>query len=92
LLYGLRCSDGVPVYGTRAELDSQPVGRLLSSAWSPFLNCGIGYVRMDAPGEWLGTRLQIPVMGGALAPAEVVSLPFYDPEKRIARGLDSDIP
>ena len=47
---------------------------------------------MDAPGEWLGTRLQIPVVDGALAPAEVVTLPFYDPEKRIARGLDTDIP
>ena len=87
LLYGVRCGDGVPVYGTRAELDSQPVGRLLSSAWSPFLNCGIGYVRMDAPGEWAGTRLQIPTLDGALASAEVVMLPFYDPEKRIARGL-----
>jgi len=42
---------------------------------------------MDAPGEWAGTRLQIPTLDGALASAEVVMLPFYDPEKRIARGL-----
>ena len=46
----------------------------------------------DAPGEWSGRALEVRLPDGAVYPCEVVDLPFFDPEKRIVRGLDRTIP
>jgi len=54
-----------------------------AGAWSPFLERGIGYVRMREPGEWVGTE----VRGAEDAGFGVVALPFYDAERAIPRGL-----
>lgn len=59
------------------------VGHVTAGAWSPFLERGIGYIRMREPGEWTGTEVRLADDDSF----EVVKLPFYDAEKAIPRGL-----
>ena len=58
---------------------------------SPTLECGIGYVRFNEPGDWMGRSLRIRLPSGDVRPCEIVDLPFVDPEKRLVRGLDRTI-
>ncbi len=92
LLYGVKCP------ATRLARDivvldnNQPVGWLTVGNWSPFLRCGIGYVRFNEPGDWAGRSLSLRTQDGDIHPCDIIDLPFYDKEKRIARGLDRTIP
>jgi hypothetical protein len=47
---------------------------------------------MAEPGDWLGAAVMVAGGDGAEHAAEIVSLPFYDEEKKIARGLNTTIP
>ena len=71
------------------KLGDASVGRVQTGAWSPYLDLGIGYVRFDEAGDWVGERVIIDVYGAAYD-GNVVALPFYDVEKRIPRGLDHE--
>lgn len=92
LLYGLKCSDVKPIMNDTVNDVSGPVGRVTAGAWSPYLDTAIGYVRFNSPGEWAGRRLSLVSSGGERHECEIVDLPFYDPEKKIARGLEKSIP
>jgi aminomethyltransferase len=63
-----------------------------SSAWSPLLACGIGYVRFRRYGDWLGSEVSVAHRDDTELDGVVVNLPFYDEEKRIPRGIDTSIP
>ena len=92
VLHGLRCSDALPS-GASTVLDGDtPVGRMTMGVHSPTLDCGIGYVRFNAPGDWPGRSLRIRLPTGDVHPCEIVDIPFVDPEKRLVRGLDKSIP
>ena len=82
VLFGLT-GGSTPVAGTEVRVDGAVVGHVTAGAWSPFLERGIGYVRMHEPGEWVGTE----VRGAEDAGFGVVALPFYDAERAIPRGL-----
>lgn len=92
LLYGLKCPSATPAMNSGILDGHETVGRVTAGAWSPFLDCGIGYVRFDQPGDWAGRSLALQTSAGETAPCEIVDLPFYDSEKRIPRGLDRTIP
>ncbi|MEM7225884.1 MAG: aminomethyltransferase family protein [Pseudomonadota bacterium] len=92
LLYGLKCPEEKPVMNFQVLDGARPVGRVTAGAWSPFLACGVGYVRFDEPGPWVGRSLSMRAPQGDAMACEIVELPFYDKEKRIARGLDKAIP
>jgi aminomethyltransferase len=68
------------------------VAHITAGAWSPFLDCGIGYARFRAAGDWAGKTLAMRKRQGENVDCEIVDLPFYDREKRIPRGLDKTIP
>ncbi len=85
-LYGLK-SEATPDENYPVFDGDHAVGYLTTGAWSPYLQCGIGYVRFDAPGDWVGRKLSMDT-GDTRHACEIVELPFYDPEKRIPRGLD----
>jgi len=87
LLYGIRCPSATPVNNAEILDARSRVGRLTAAAWSPGLECGIGYVRFDQPGDWKGKTLSMKTPQDGLVDCEVVTLPFYDKEKRIPRGL-----
>lgn len=88
LLYGVKCPSAAPADLAGIFDDSADVGRVTAGAWSPYLECGIGYVRFDEPGDWAGRSLLMETGQGSLVDCEIVTLPFYDSEKRIPRGLD----
>ena len=92
LLYGVKCQAAAPAMNCEVLDGDRIVGRATAGAWSPFLDCGIGYVRFDEPGEWAGRALSLKMRESGSRPCEIIELPFYDEEKRIARGLDGSIP
>lgn len=92
LLYGIKCPTATPAMTCDVHDSDRVVGRATAGAWSPFLNCGIGYVRFGEAGRWAGRALSLRTRDGEAHPCEIVELPFYDREKRIARGLDRSIP
>jgi aminomethyltransferase len=91
-LHGLRCESGVPAYGAKVRAAGETVGRVLSSAWSPLLECGIGYVQFYRSDDWPGTDVTIAHRDDTELKGVAVNLPFYDEEKRIPRGIDTNIP
>lgn len=92
LLYGLKCKDVKPIMNNTVHDSSGPVGRVTAGAWSPYLDTAIGYVRFGRPGDWSGRRLSLQTRDDKSYDCEIVDLPFYDPEKYIARGLEASIP
>jgi glycine cleavage system aminomethyltransferase T len=92
LLLGVRCPAATPEYRGPVFDDGAPVGHITAAAWSPTLECGIGYVRFAHAGDWIGRSLTVTTADGGTAPCEVVPLPFLDPDKRIPRGLDTESP
>ncbi len=86
-LLGLTCDGGTPRYGGSVTQNGVKVGHVTAAAWSPTLEKGIGYVRFDEAGEWIGEQLTVECDDDAPAACEIVSLPFFDKEKRIPRGL-----
>jgi aminomethyltransferase len=91
-MQGLRCESGVPAYGAKVHAAGETIGRVLSSAWSPLLGCGIAYVQFFGSDDWLGKDVTVVHRDGTELKGAVVTLPFYDPEKQIPRGIDTTIP
>ena len=91
-LLGITSTSATPDAGDTVMDGDKSVGRITAGAWSPFQNCGIGYVRFAEAGDWKGRALSLVGQDGKAAACTVVPLPFYDPEKRIPRGLDRQIP
>jgi aminomethyltransferase len=85
LLLGVLCPNEVPVAGMQVWLGGRPVGQVTTGAWSPYLKQGVGYVRFNEPGDWVGAAVDLTEPSGVSA--KIVALPFYDPDRRIPRGL-----
>ena len=91
-LFGVTCTDAIPGRGSVVLDGESAVGTLTAGADSPTLGCGIGYVVFDQPGDWPGRKLRVRLPDGNEHDCEIVALPFFDPEKKIVRGLDRTIP
>lgn len=91
-LYGLRCASGIPGYREQVIDNGKTIGHVTAGAWSPYLKSGVGYVRFDTPGDWAGRSLKVQTAEGKLQDCDILDLPFYDPEKLIPRGIDTNIP
>ena len=91
VIYGLVCEQATPTSGSIVLDNNTPVGHITSGIPSPTLECGIGYVRFDAPSTWTGRMLQLRLLDGNVFPYEIVDLPFFDREKNIIRGVDRTI-
>lgn len=89
LLYGIKCLSNRPYRDAEVMNGETRVGRVTASGWSPCLETGVGYVRFDEAGDWAGKSLFMKTRQEELASCEIVTLPFYDAEKRIPRGLGS---
>ncbi len=91
LLLGLICKTTTPLIGMKVTTNNKIVGQMQIGVWSPTLDKGVGYVRFYAPIEggesWLGETVSLQDADGNNHDCEVVSLPFFDQEKRIPRGL-----
>ena len=91
LLFGLSCDNAVPFAQLQVFDGNQAVGRMTAGAWTPYLNKGVGFVRFDQAGDWLGRHLSLCDRDGQHHDCEVVELPFYDREKKIPRGLEPGV-
>lgn len=56
--------------------DGQKIGQATSGTWSPTVKAGISLARLEAHSTAPGTRVSMDIRG-RLAPATVVTLPFY---------------
>lgn len=64
----------------------QIAGRVTSVTQSPSLGKVIGLAYVPATASTIGTRFEIRVDGGRMVEAEIVALPFYDPENQRQEG------
>ncbi len=87
-MYGVKCKTGEPLIGGHVERDGKEIGVITASSWSPYLECGVAYVKLHSAdlneprtGKVVGFDLQ-------LHDCELIDLPFYDAEKKIPRGLE----
>ena len=85
-LTGLRCEAGVPRRGAPVVSASGITGHVTASARSPELGCGIALLRFEGAAPAAGTRIDVDTDTG-VQQAVITEPPFFDAEKRIARGL-----
>lgn len=91
-LFGVKCPDGEPLIGAVVEADGAATGIVTAGAISPFLETGIGIVRLDRPDHSAGGSVKVGCRDGSLQDAELVEMPFYDKLAEIPRGKIVDIP
>lgn len=86
VLVGLELEGGqAAVRGDVVSVNDQQAGEVTSAMYSPILGKSIAMCRIVASLAEPGTRALVSSSGETL-PATVVSLPFYDPEKRRTRS------
>ncbi len=90
--WGLRVPGGVARIGRCLSKDGATVGRVCSTAWSPFQRCGVAIVRLDDPELGPGTPLDVVCHDDQTRQAETCPLPMYDRDRQIPRGKVVDIP
>ena len=90
--WGLRVEGGTACHGRSVYLGGDKAGRITSSAWSPTLQCGVAFVRLDDRDLGPGTRLDVDCMDGQMHSGEVCELPFYDRNGDIPRGRTTELP
>lgn len=86
LLFGLKCA-AAPLRGGVLMDGNAVVGRVTNGTWSPSLECGIGYARFNEAADWANRPVVVTQPSGEAMPCEIVSLPFFDPAKKLARGV-----
>ena len=91
-LFGLTCETETPVSGSKVIDEDKIVGHITAGVHSLTLNTGIGYVRFYEPKDWPGKELILKLPNGENHKSKVVNLPFFDPEKKIVKGIDRSIP
>ena len=91
-LFGLTCETETPVSGSKVIDKDKIVGHITAGVHSLTLNTGIGYVRFYEPKDWPGKELILKLPSGEDHKSKVVNLPFFDPEKKIVKGIDRNIP
>ena len=91
-LLGLTCKTAIPVSKSKVIEGDKVVGHITAGVQSPTLNIGIGYVRFYEPKDWSGKELTLKLPDGNTPNSKVVTLPFFDREKKIVKGIDRTIP
>ena len=90
--WGMKTDAGVALLGRHIRVNGEIVGRVCSSTWSPFLQCGVAIVRMDKANIEPGDAVQVDCIDEKPHDATICTLPMYDDKREIPRGLLVDIP
>ncbi len=90
--FGMRVRGGIAERGRTISIGDDIVGRVCSSTWSPYQECGVALVRMDDPEMGPSTEVKVTGTDGKTYSAKLCSLPMYDPEGAIVRGKNTTIP
>ena len=91
-LFGVTCKTETPISGSKILDGDKIVGHITAGVPSPTLKLGIGYVRFYKPDDWPGRKLILELVNGDKHSCDIVNLPFFDRDKKIAKGLDRTIP
>jgi aminomethyltransferase len=83
-------SNEVASHGDSIRLGRAQIGVVTSGTRSPLLGRSIALGRIDIGYSNIDTIVEVGKIDGhqKLIPAKIVPTPFYDPEKRIPRGLE----
>lgn len=96
LLSGLRVETGEPVIlgdlVCKDNTNEEKIGHVTAAAWSPYLKEGVAIIRLLDADYASKDVIFVRCRDGRLHPATLVSLPMYDLEKKIPRGLEVAIP
>jgi glycine cleavage system aminomethyltransferase T len=92
LLHGLRCKKAEPLIGGELRSGGAAIGRVTAAGWSPLYNAGVAIIRLDRASLVSAPNVTVQGRDRDHHPAEIVSLPMYDTDKKIPRGLDTAIP
>ena len=92
LIYGIKCDADEPMIGAPLHRDGRNAGLVTARAWSPYHEYGIGYARMAARNDWDGETVPMIGVEGQAHSAAFLTLPYYDADKSIARGVDTELP
>ena len=87
LILGVLCDKSEPMVLGEVLANGKNIGLITAAAWSPYLNSGIGYVRLIDTKHKSGEEIEIYGIDGIKHIAKLVELPFYDKEKKIPRCL-----
>lgn len=88
-LYGIRCDHAEPLVNGPVTRDGAVIGHITAAEWSPHLKAGIGYVRLLSADHAESRRASVQGFDLGTHDCEIVDLPFYDPEKKISRGIEA---
>jgi len=87
---GFTCAQGEVKWNSPVLHQGRTVGRVKAFDHSPYLKCGAGYVLFDRPEMMDQSGFSVLDRSGAEQSILLHSLPFYDAEKRIPRGLENE--
>lgn len=87
-LTGFKLQNGRVKWGSRVLQGGKAVATVKAFDYSPYLQCGVGYVLFDTPDQMKDDGLVVLDRTGHEHCIVLHALPFYDPEKRIPRGLE----
>lgn len=90
--WGMRVTGGIAQLGRVMKVSKTIVGRVCSSGYSPYQDCGVCIVRMDDPSMGPGTKVKVLCADGSTQQGELCTLPMYDEERLIPRGKRIAIP
>ena len=86
---GFKCASRQIPFGARLQAGGREIGRVTAFEVSPYLDSGVGFALLDSP-EFLDCGdVVVTDRAGESCALELVTLPFYDAEKNIPRGLPS---
>ena len=91
-LWGLNVKGGIAQKGNLFSQDGRIVGKVTSSTWSPYLECGVGIVRVEDPFIGPGSEVGVVGLDGKEYLGKLCTLPMYDKKGLIVRGKASAIP
>ena len=92
LTWGIRVDGGTAIRGKSLKINSEVVGEVTSSTWSPYQVCGVGIVHMQDSNYGPGTVLDVDCTNGKIHKGELCKLPMYDIKGEIVRGINNDVP
>ena len=92
LTWGIRVDGGTAIRGKSLKINSEVVGEVTSSTWSPYQVCGVGIVHMQDSDFGPGVVLDVDCTNGKIHKGELCRLPMYDIKGEIVRGINNDIP
>ena len=89
---GLTCFGATPASNSIVIDGDKFVGRITAGVPSPTLGIGIGYVKFNRPGGWVGKEMRLRLPDGSEHECTIVDLPFFDKDHLIVKGVDRNIP